>query len=683
MRKVFIQAALAALLAVCLAVPAGAQGFSSPWGCTVNGWPCWLAYPAAADNGKALTYDSTLKQGVWSSVTETDGVIGNEVLNATDATLTRSGSGTAGSPYTLGLNLGNANTWTATQTFGATANPSIAGASNADLKLFSSGTGGTLWGTVTTVGSLTACTSNGTTTIAKAAHGLTLLAGDTVRVTNATTAADVGFYRLVSSTAGTLVVSRALAGSDADVALTVYRTGMALGPNGRLYNTSSLTGSSGTMFGTAYSPQVNQSGTAGYTALYVDATQTATGSGTKRLLDLAADGTSMFSVSSAGAVTGVDSTWNKPNITTTLTAAVSLANVTPATVGVPIQQSPAIRLEGHGWDTDGNDDKWEWYIYQAPSSGSTTTSLLTFGVSKAGAAAIAPMTLSSGGAIQITSGLTASSLSTTSSGTYVANTQLKGKSAMTLEWSSTTSSGGATDLGLSRNAANVLEVTTGTAGTADGRVVARNYMVQLTADATIQFGNVVMPDAGTDGRFDVLTADSTLGIGVLTGVGPSAAGTTYNIAVDGIAYVAPAEDQAITRGQHLCISGTVAGVVTSSAGICAQGKTIGKSLYSEPVTYVIAPAGCGGSCVNTTSETITLSSAPGWAVNDPVIYYNSGGTSIGGLTDGATYWVRSISGADVTLKALKTDTAAINLTSAGDDATQYLIRLPQAIINVQ
>jgi hypothetical protein len=48
-------------------------------------------------------------------VAEADGVVGNEVTNATNATLTRSGAGTSGDPYTLGLNLGNANTWTAAQ----------------------------------------------------------------------------------------------------------------------------------------------------------------------------------------------------------------------------------------------------------------------------------------------------------------------------------------------------------------------------------------------------------------------------------------------------------------------------------------------------------------------------------------------------------------------------------------
>ncbi len=51
---------------------------------------------------------------------EVDGVIGNEVVNATNGTLTRSGSGTGASPYTLALNLANNNTWTGLQTFNTT-----------------------------------------------------------------------------------------------------------------------------------------------------------------------------------------------------------------------------------------------------------------------------------------------------------------------------------------------------------------------------------------------------------------------------------------------------------------------------------------------------------------------------------------------------------------------------------
>jgi trimeric autotransporter adhesin len=54
--------------------------------------------------------------GQWAAApSDGDGVIGNEITAATNGTLTRSAS----QPYTLALNLGNANTWTAAQTFAA------------------------------------------------------------------------------------------------------------------------------------------------------------------------------------------------------------------------------------------------------------------------------------------------------------------------------------------------------------------------------------------------------------------------------------------------------------------------------------------------------------------------------------------------------------------------------------
>jgi trimeric autotransporter adhesin len=52
--------------------------------------------------------------------TEADGIIGNEIVNASNGTLVRSGSGTGASPFTLGLNLANSNSWSAVQTFTAT-----------------------------------------------------------------------------------------------------------------------------------------------------------------------------------------------------------------------------------------------------------------------------------------------------------------------------------------------------------------------------------------------------------------------------------------------------------------------------------------------------------------------------------------------------------------------------------
>lgn len=67
-------------------------------------------------------------------ITNSNGLFVN---NATDSTLTRSGTG----PYTLGLNLGNANTWTGQQTFNTSA--PIFGTMTAGSVLFA-GTGGLL-----------------------------------------------------------------------------------------------------------------------------------------------------------------------------------------------------------------------------------------------------------------------------------------------------------------------------------------------------------------------------------------------------------------------------------------------------------------------------------------------------------------------------------------------------------
>ena len=216
----------------------------------------------------------------------------------------------------------------------------------------------------------------------------------------------------------------------------------------------------------------------------------------------------------------------------------------------------------------------------------------------------------------------------------------------------------------------------------------------LVADATIQYGQTVMPDAGTNDRFDVTTGNATLTIGVLGGVGASAQGTSYPVIYGGLAYVACAEDGAITRGHYLLQSAT-AGYCADSATVSTDGLNIAKALRSEPVTNVIVFNGCTGAagCVNTALNTpnngpagqITLSAdvaAAGWVVGEPVVYWNSGGASITGLTDGATYWLVSVATTNVLISATKGG-AAIVPSSQGNDATQYLQRLPLAAISIQ
>lgn len=60
--------------------------------------------------------------GYLTSGSEGDGVIGNEVNNVTNTTLTLSGTGTSSSPFTIGLNLANINVWTGSQSFNANTN---------------------------------------------------------------------------------------------------------------------------------------------------------------------------------------------------------------------------------------------------------------------------------------------------------------------------------------------------------------------------------------------------------------------------------------------------------------------------------------------------------------------------------------------------------------------------------
>jgi len=72
-----------------------------------------------ASDGYFLVSDSQ-GNGIWKDAASAglgDKVVGNEVLDAADSTLVRSGSGMSFNPYKLKLNLNNPNTWTAHQKF--------------------------------------------------------------------------------------------------------------------------------------------------------------------------------------------------------------------------------------------------------------------------------------------------------------------------------------------------------------------------------------------------------------------------------------------------------------------------------------------------------------------------------------------------------------------------------------
>ena len=86
----------------------------------------------------------------------------------------------------------------------------------------------------------------------------------------------------------------------ADSAVTATPVGFDLNSAGA---TGELTASSGVQTFARIAPTLNQTSTAGYTALLINATETATGSGVKSLLDLQVGGVSKFSVLNTGAIT--------------------------------------------------------------------------------------------------------------------------------------------------------------------------------------------------------------------------------------------------------------------------------------------------------------------------------------------------------------------------------------------
>lgn len=77
------------------------------------------------------------------------------------------------------------------------------------------------------------------------------------------------------------------------------------GTGGTVQVSGTLNASSGTQFACNVVPTINESGTAGYTALLINPTETATGSGTKRLIDAQVGGASRLTVDNAGLLNAV------------------------------------------------------------------------------------------------------------------------------------------------------------------------------------------------------------------------------------------------------------------------------------------------------------------------------------------------------------------------------------------
>jgi hypothetical protein len=85
----------------------------------------------------------------------------------------------------------------------------------------------------------------------------------------------------------------------------MFSTGLSVANTAGVGLVGSMAASSGLNTVLSIAPTINQSSTAGYTALSINPTETATGSGVKKLIDAQVGGSSKFAVDNAGKVTTV------------------------------------------------------------------------------------------------------------------------------------------------------------------------------------------------------------------------------------------------------------------------------------------------------------------------------------------------------------------------------------------
>jgi hypothetical protein len=114
----------------------------------------------------------------------------------------------------------------------------------------------------------------------------------------------------------------------------------------------------------------------------------------------------------------------------------------------------------------------------------------------------------------------------------------------------------------------------------------------------------------------------------------------------------------------------------SFANASANYKADQTPIFGDPGTFSSEPT-VAISSVNTGTNALTMASSPGWSVNDEVLFYQNGGVAVPGVSDGTTYFVKTISGADVTL-ALVASGTVIDLTGSPVLTTQYLQRVGAA-----
>ena len=150
--------------------------------------------------------------------------------------------------------------------------------------------------------------------------------------------------------------------------------------------------------------------------------------------------------------------------------------------------------------------------------------------------------------------------------------------------------------------------------------------------------------------------------GIITATSITAGGTGYT------AVPAITSTDAGTPSGHT--TATLTAVLTNGSVSSITIGNGGKD-YNVPVLTIAAPTaqtfnGASSSIVSVSNNNITLSASQraSWVANDAITYNSGGGTAIGGLVSGTTYFVKTITGNAISLSATA-GAAEINISGVG------------------
>lgn len=335
------------------------------------------ATPVAQQTGSVITGLNNLGLFTGATITASDVTLAN--LTATDATLTFSGTYNGSTARTIGINLSNANTWAAIQTFStpvinglatgtgvasaATASTIVTRDANANININNNNLGYT-----------TTATAAGTTTLTVSSTALQYFTGSTTQTVVLPVASTLVLgqrYIIVNNSSGVVTVNSS--GSNAVMVL------------------AASTATTITCILTSGTDAASWSTTIGLVSSVSNAdgsiTITPTTGAVVATLNVA-----------NGNQWSANTTFSRA-ITTSTLSGITLRAGSAATVGTPVRWSPSTVYRTRVWNTGGtpanNDD--DFIVEAVGVSGNPTTATLNFSHSLNGAANTLDMQLSSSG----------------------------------------------------------------------------------------------------------------------------------------------------------------------------------------------------------------------------------------------------------------------------------------------